>query len=321
LTGAKNKNKVSVKVSRLVDGQFRLHYDTEQLRKNMDKIKPTDVISISQKIHGTSWVVGKVLTTRPLKWYEKLISKFVPVNVEKYDTIYASRKVIKNGFINTNSKHFYDYDLWADVKARVEDLIPNGFTLYGEAVGFLPSGKMIQPGYHYGAKPNTFDIYIYRVTFTTTDGKVFELDWTQMSDFCEQRGLNTVKQLYYGHADMVFMNLMHEDEADYAYSESMTDKEKYPPGVIVYRHVSEWRDAFLEQLSERKDFGLGDVMCKDNNYEVPSEGVVIRLDKLNQSVAFKLKNFRFLKWESDQLDKGEQDIETVQSEEVGDETS
>ena len=43
------------KVSRLIEGQVHLHADTENLRRNADKIQPEDVVSITYKTHGTSW--------------------------------------------------------------------------------------------------------------------------------------------------------------------------------------------------------------------------------------------------------------------------
>lgn len=193
-----------------------------------------------------------------------------------------------------NPSHFYKYDLWADIKDRVWESIPNGFSLYGEAVGFLPSGGCIQEGYHYGAKENTFDIYVYRVTFTNNQGKVFELTWEQMKEFCLQRGLNTVKEFYRGPAGSLFNN-----ERSYDYNNS--------------RDLSDWRDAFLQELIDCKAFNMGDVMDKDCNYTVPAEGIVIRLDGLNESTAFKLKNWRFLDWETKQLDQGIIDMESQDS--------
>ena len=66
------KGKQSVKISRLVDSQFYLHGDTSNLRKNMDKINPNDIIGIHYKKHGTSFVVGNVQVKRELTWLEKI---------------------------------------------------------------------------------------------------------------------------------------------------------------------------------------------------------------------------------------------------------
>ena len=91
------KGKQSVKISRLVDSQFYLHGDTSNLRKNMDKINPNDIIGIHYKKHGTSFVVGNVQVKRPLSWLEKLAKKIgIKVEENTYDIVYASRRVIKN---------------------------------------------------------------------------------------------------------------------------------------------------------------------------------------------------------------------------------
>ena len=91
------KGKQSVKISRLVDNQFYLHGDTSNLRKNMDKINPDDIIGIHYKKHGTSIVIGNVQVKRELSWVEKLAKRFnVKVDETKYDIVYASRRVIKN---------------------------------------------------------------------------------------------------------------------------------------------------------------------------------------------------------------------------------
>jgi hypothetical protein len=54
--------------------------------------------------------------------------------------------------------------------------------------------------------------------------------------------------------------------------------------------------------------------CIYNKPGTPAEGVVVRIDRLDHSNAFKLKNFRFLELETKQLDKGAVDIESVEAE-------
>jgi hypothetical protein len=97
-TGTGKGNRPAVKrISRLVENQFRLHNDTDNLRKNVHKISPVDIIGVHYKKHGTSWVVGNVLTKVKLNWFQKVLQKLgVNITTEKYDYIYSSRKVIKN---------------------------------------------------------------------------------------------------------------------------------------------------------------------------------------------------------------------------------
>lgn len=335
--GVKKPKREAVKFSRLVDNQFRLHPDTVQLGKNIHLLHPDDMISLSDKFHGTSFVVGKVLTVRPLPWKDRLAKWLgVLVKEEIYDAVYSSRKVVKGVsyyqhtfqgtccslWRRTCSKllpsawtakmrgkeiayqslfdkgvGFYGYDLWEDIKNQIIEVIPQGVTVYGEAVGYLNSGKCIQKGYHYGAKPNQFDIYVYRVTFTNPQGMVFEFSWPQMKEFCESRGLNMVREFFYGYA-----------------------KDAFPDLEISLQNSGEnwlevWQEGFLNRLLACKAWNMGDVMCKTNNFEVPAEGTVLRKDFLHRSEAFKCKNWNFLTWETKQLDAGEVDIESDQAEE------
>jgi len=278
-----DKKKVN-KFDRLVENQFRLHIDTENLRRNAHKLNPDDMISITNKIHGTSWVVGKVLTKFPLPWWKKMLKKVVDINDTKYDVIYSSRTVVKNKYINTTvNSGFYNFDLWGVIADNLKDCIQDGITLYGEAVGQLPTGAWIQKGYHYGTRPNQHEVYVYRITSTNTEGKVIEFSWPQIKEYCAKYGLKHVQEFYYGKA------------------------KDYCSAIPVEQH---WNQNFLNKLE--KDFML-DRKCPLNNNEVWEEGIVVRVDGLFECSPYKLKNFAFLEKETKDLDKGEVDLETEQS--------
>jgi len=272
---------------RIVDGQFHFHVDTEQLRKNVHRINPWDIISITDKWHGTSAVYANVLCKRPLSWFEKLL-KLVGVRIQDtcYEYIWSSRRVVK-GIAQEErhtAVHFYPSDIWGIVGKEVFPVLPKGVTVYGEIVGYTPEGSPIQPGYHYGCEKGSHLFIVYRITHTDTDGQVTEYSWPQIKEACEKWGLHTVVEHYYGKA-----------------SKFCTTK----PGLI-----QDWQSDFLQDVE--KEY-LGDLPCIFNNNEVPAEGVVVKADKLYSCEPFKIKNFAFLKYESDQLDKGTVDIETAES--------
>ncbi len=293
----KSDKKVVKKFDRLVENQFRLHIDTENLRRNSYKINPEDMISITNKIHGTSWVVGKVLTRKPLPWWKSLFNNFVPTmfqNETLYDIIYSSRTVVKNKYINTTvNSGFYNFDLWGEIAAGLKDTLMDGITLYGEAVGFLPTGAWIQKGYHYGCRPNQYEVYVYRITYTNPQGKLIEFSWPQIKEYCNKFGLKHVQEFYYGKA------------------------KDYCPSIPVEQH---WNENFLAKLEA--DFML-DRKCPLNNNEVWEEGIVVRVDGLFECPPYKLKNFAFLDKERKDNDDDVVDIESAEAlpeEEVADET-
>jgi hypothetical protein len=274
----------------IVDNQFRLHADTANLRRNSTVIQPDDLISISDKWHGTSVVLSNLLVKRELNLLERILRKIgVKVQETEYGLVYSSRKVIKsvNGASKAN-KHYYSSDIWGAVAKEVQDKIPAGFSLYGEIVGNTADGSAIQRGYHYGCLPTEHQLLVYRVTMTNADGLAIELSWTQLLEFCEKYALHSVHSLFYGHAQEWL---------------SIGDQEE----------ISDWQQRLLTELEKAY---VRDQMCEHNLYEVPAEGIVVRVDRLMGAEAFKLKSFLFLKKESDSLDAGILDVETVESEEL-----
>jgi len=332
LRGLQSQNKKSVKiakVSKLIDNQFRFHIDTTQLRRNIEKISPEDTITITKKLHGTSFVVGKLLCNKRLNFIEYLLSSCgVNINKTEYQTIWSSRNVVKNGnrnltfterFFNSlrfysvrplilakdilssvrhpiknirtvyhasvdNHQHFYSYDLWEAVAQKVEHSLVEGITLYGEAVGYTKEGKYIQKPYDYGCSAGDFKAYIYRITTTNVGGFVMELSSQQIKEYCSKYNLNYVPEVYHGKAKDLF-------------------------DISTEIH---WHQNFMKALSEtylEKDCDL----CYN---KVPAEGIVVRKDSPLNIETYKHKSFRFLQHETEQLDKGEIDMETVESSEA-----
>ncbi len=279
------EKKVSLE-SQIVENQFRFHDDTANLRRNIHLLDPKMYVSISDKWHGTSAVFANVKIKRELRWYERIARYLgVAVQEDQYDLVWSSRKAIRGiAKPKQGTNPFYSADIWSIVAEEVRDRIPKGFTLYGEIVGYLPDGAPIQEGYHYGCQPNTHRFVVYRITSTNPDGKVLELSWKQMAEFCAKYGFELVRELWYGRLD------------------DFCDR----PSLKELPH-----EYLLKSLESTY---IKDEMCPFNNFEVPAEGIVVKVDTLEENKAFKLKNFKFLEAETKALDKGAVDIESQEAE-------
>lgn len=273
--------------SRLVDGQFRLHEDTSHLARNLFKIKNDDIVAITNKLHGCNASFGKVLVKRDLKWYEKVLKRLgVQIQDTEYDLVYASRSVVKNAYAEPVGLGFYKCDVWGEVAAKIKDLIPNGYSLYGEIVGYLPTKAMIQKHYDYGCKEGEFDFYVFRVTVTNVDGNVLELNHKQIQEFCKLRGLKFAPEFYYGSA----RNLVGD-----------------------FSDPRDFQEAFFAYCKTNFNLEKDCDMCRNS---VPAEGCIVRIDNKPTLEAFKLKAERFKLFETKELDKGEVNIEDVEEESV-----
>ena len=74
--GANKSNKNNTKIKRfnkLREGFFRLHVDTAQLGKNLGHFNLSDLVSITEKLHGTSFVVSNMSCNRKLSFMEKIL--------------------------------------------------------------------------------------------------------------------------------------------------------------------------------------------------------------------------------------------------------
>ena len=282
-----NQKYKAKKVEKLIDNQFRLHCDTPQFGKNLFKFSPEDVISITHKLHGTSGVFSKVLCKKKLTWYQKLFKKVgIDIQDTHYDSVYSSRKVIKNK--NYSDKEvtggFYGEDIWGVVAKELDPFIEQGMTLYCEIVGYLESGKMVQPKYDYGCKEGEHDVYVYRITTTMPNGTVYEWSTPQITEWCNKKGIKHVPLYYHGKAEDLFPSLNTE---------------------------AHWQDDFLIKMKETYLEKM-DPICTN---QVPDEGICIRREGLEIDT-YKLKSFAFLQYESAELDAGTVDIESQQSEET-----
>lgn len=297
-------NKKLKRFDKLVPNQFRFHVDTSQLAKNLHMFSPEDIIVITDKWHGTSAVFSNVLINKELTWYEKLLKKFgVDIVTTRYDRLYSSRSVIKNQYINKEQGGgYYGEDIWAVVNKELENKIEIGITLYGEIVGYLPSGRHIQKGYDYGCQiqnvknyepttenpsistdglivKNQHKFLVYRITYTKPDGSVIEFSWQQIKNYCQKYQLEHVKELYFGKL---------KDYCFFITNDTFTSEE--------------WFKALSVEYLEKD--------CKYCVNKVPAEGIVVRRDGLETYSAYKLKSRNFLLGESKALDSGEVDLES-----------
>lgn len=291
-SGNSGKGKQPKGLDKIIENQFRFHYDTVLIKKCPHVLHPSDLISITSKVHGTSGISAYVLCKQELNWKQKIARWLTGEEFDKYDYLYSSRSVIKNQYYNKSVQGgFYGVDVWKYANDIVRPCLSKGMTAYYEIIGFLPNGGYIQKNYDYGCLPPVgdeaytygkhFKVQIYRVTITDVSGKVHEFSAREVQLWAQMVGLTPVEQYYYGYAKDLYPDL---DPSEH------------------------WNENFLSKLANDKKFYMecNSPTC-DN--KVPHEGIVIKIENM-KSEAFKLKCFKFLDGEGKALDKGEIDIES-----------
>lgn len=313
----KRRNKKLLKFNRMIPGQFAFHYDTSLLERNMHRFNPDTDVTISVKLHGTSFIIGNVLVRKPKYGglYEKLflyLPKFLQFTKNEYDVVYSSRSVIQNSTINKNRKGFEVapgaglHRCFNKYYEFLKNYIPEGITIYGEIIGYVEgTNSFIQKvgnGYDYKMMPGKNQLMIYRVTERDERGVAREYDINEVIEFTKM-----LKE--------TLTNAGNKDTAnriryiDVLYTGKMKDLYQNIPT----EDIREWRKEVLENMKTDKRFKMEEMepFCR---LQVPREGVVLRINGDVVPEAFKLKCLKFLQKEAEAIDTQEynEDPESVE---------
>lgn len=263
---------------------FPQHIETEQYLRNEGHVADSDIVIVTQKLHGTSVRFGNVPVKVEHTFWERLARKVgIRVPDYEYDRIGGSRKVIKDPKSETQN-HFYSKDVWSDAAEFYGATIPKGYVVYGELVGYVDDAP-IQRGYTYESLPGVRpDLYVYRVAHVNEDGILHDLSWDQVKTFATSHGLKHTPELWRGpKAALVLENFMEKNFHD--------------------EHAKNWKPGSGPMYNEvpvaLSPGGTG----KD-------EGIVLRVDKGGEvPYLLKYKNDSFYLFEADELDTEEETIE------------
>jgi hypothetical protein len=269
------KNKVKKAFRRVDSKMFPEHLETDQYWRNKHLVKHGSEVILTQKLHGTSWRGGNVPVMRSRKWYETLLRTLrVTIPTHEYSVVFGSRKVIKDPN-NPRQDHYYKDDIWTDYGKTLADLIPEGYLVYGELVGWAGNDAALQKNYTYHLKPGEAELYVYRVAHINRQGCLSDLSWNGVRDFCTARGLKWVPEL-----------------------------------LRVQAHeIEDLLDRYLDQRFA--DFGgWNETPLIVSSHKTVDEGICIRQDGLVPLI-LKAKSPKFLEHETRLLDSGEADLESI----------
>lgn len=208
-SGKTQKKKVKINLP-----YFAEHIDTPQLAYNMDMFKSGDLICLTEKVHGTS---SRNANTLQISYKRNLFHKLFNLKgkkVEEYKYVVGTRRTVlesaTGGYYGTNEFRLE----WAN---RFKDKLMPGECVFGEIAGFIAPGQPIMAKgdnkktkdknfiktfgnttvFSYGCNEEMGNsrYFIYRMTYTTPEGFVFEYPWDLVKLRAEQMGLETVPEL------------------------------------------------------------------------------------------------------------------------------
>jgi len=284
----------------LVPGQFSYHYDTAQFADHYKEFNPSNDVSISVKVHGSSGIFANVLCYKQAEgWFKKIIySIFKP---KEYRLLYASRTKIRNERVYDTpkeSKFFYGSDIWAPVRDLLAGHIDKGMIVYGEICGYVEgTTKMIQKGHDYGCAPGRWKFMPYRIVNVDRGGRRTEWNLRDVVKWTDDlRQHLAIEHRYEGVDKIMPCPILYDGPLGDLYPDLSKDD-------------ASWNLGLLERMkSDKERFGmeLQEPLCK---MKAPREGLVIRINNDPVPRAWKLKTAAHYDLERKSHDSGERDIE------------
>ena len=263
---------------------FKEHFNTNHLAQNMHKaMTPNTIIYITEKVHGTSGRTGYIKSKNNLTWFQRLWNRvFKPFQEYSYRFVSGTRRTIIDPELESfgSLKHKEEYNKsYRNVIHQSFTKLPlrKGETFYYEIAGFRETGAAIMSShnvvdkklikkygkkmpYKYGCEPNTWKVFIYRITIQTEDGYIIELPWTQVLRRCKELQLEPVITLATLFFETTLNNNLLQTCNDLKEGESSHDSDHIREGVCVrcenedgthvYKHKS---FHFLEMEGNQKD--------------------------------------------------------------------
>lgn len=193
--GPKNRQKGTSKKYYIDQNVFKEHIETVHFLRNLSKFKPHNYIIVTEKIHSVSARFAHLQVERRLKWWERLLSKFVKIDNKEWKYIAGSRRTIKLG-----QPGFYEDDIWTKELEKIKYSIPKNVVIYGEIVGW-DRNKKLQHNYSYRIPQGETRMYVYRIAMVNEGGFMVDLSWKQVKLFCEQNNILHVPEIYKGRFD------------------------------------------------------------------------------------------------------------------------
>ena len=197
---------------------FYEHKDTEQLEYNINELPVEAVLTMTEKVHGTSQRSGYTIVETPVTGWRAVINGLFKRN------IYESERTYKY-VCGTRHVVIHDFEKYSGFAGGVEKPIRKahhevfvgklhkGETIYYEIVGYWAKNNPIMgrcenkkivsdkeftkrygdvTTFHYGCPDGESSVYVYRITMVNEDGIEYDLDYSAIVKRCAELNVKPV---------------------------------------------------------------------------------------------------------------------------------
>lgn len=195
---------------------FPKHFDTKQFRNEAWQFKKGDLISISEKLHGTSQRFAYVEESHICQKYSWpwLLQKLGLKQKKVWKHVLGTRNIVlespetSKGYYENEAFRFKAVQPLVDKLHKYEMIFAEIVGWSGQDTSIMPAGnpkamndKKFQKtygtlmNYSYGCERGNVDMFIYRIIRMNEDGKFVDLSWDSVKKRCAELGVKTVPEL------------------------------------------------------------------------------------------------------------------------------
>ena len=233
------------RVPKFTAAMFREHSETDQLKYGLYNIKKGDLITITEKVHGTSQRTGKVLVDRSMRhsWLWRQLRRVLGKKDKGWETLTGTRRTVLDPKFKKDG-YYGDASFRLSISDRIQP--QKGETIYYEVAGYVNPSLMIMPPhsvnlpdvkkkygeymvYKYGTDPGQCREFVYCITMTNEDSYSVTMPWTYVMARCKELGLTPVPMLC---EPFIF-------DGDHAALRELVDTLTEGPSTIDSSHIRE----------------------------------------------------------------------------------
>lgn len=188
--------KKGIRIERELLG-LKMHQDTDQMYKHWDDFQPGDIITITEKLDGTSVRFGVVYAEKKLNWWQRQLNKISPLDISDKKLVVGTKRTL----LSENKTGYYnDPGMYKEVAQQCEGKLYQGESVYGEIVGWLsndsPLFKRGDVTFTYSCQPGERKFFVYAIKWTLPNGEQIQLPWDIVKQRANELGLQTVPEFH-----------------------------------------------------------------------------------------------------------------------------
>lgn len=176
---------------------LKMHQDTSQMYQHWNDFEPGDLVTLTEKLDGTSVRFGEVYAERKFNWAQRLINLIMPLEKYKKKLVVGTRRVLLS---DDKTGYYDDPNIYKEVAQSCEGKLYQGEAIYGEIVGWLDSERpLFKRGdvtFTYSCQPGERKLFVYSIVWTLPGGETITLPWDMVKDRAKELGLLTVPELF-----------------------------------------------------------------------------------------------------------------------------